>query len=478
MNPIPRSVKLPLAAAAALLAAQCAVNPATGRPQVSLYSESQEVELGREASRDALQQYGEYSDADLEAYVARVGKKLAAQSERPDLPWTFKVVDDPVVNAFALPGGYIFVTRGILAHLDSEAELAAVLGHEIGHVTARHGVNQMSKAQLLGGGLGVIGAILPESSGLVQAAETGLGLLFLKYGRDDERQADALGFRYMTRAGYDPRPMADVFEVLRRVSEASGGGRIPTWMATHPAPEDRRQKAQERIASFQGSLEGRIVDRPEYLREIDGIVYGDDPRQGYFEGDRYYHPALRFSIAFPEGWAKSNQRSAVLAGSPDKDARIQVTLSDASDPSAAQTKFFSDDAIVGGEVWRSEFNGLAGASRAFTIRGEQSTIDGVAAFVANGGRVFQLAGFALGDKWAERKPAVLESLASFRRVDDPKHLDVSPERVALVTLDRAMTVEEAAKRYGAAVPAATLALLNQVDAGARLDSGRLLKIVK
>ena len=203
----------------------CSVNPATGKRQLALMSEEQEIAMGKEADAQIPQQLGLYDDRELQDYVAAIGGRLAAESERPHLPWTFRVVDDDVVNAFALPGGFIYVTRGILTHMSDEAELAGVLGHEIGHVTARHSVNQMSKGMLAQIGLGVGSVLSPEIASLAGLAQTGLSLLFLKYGRDDERQADELAFRYGARADYDPRSLIDLFALLERVGATSGGRR-------------------------------------------------------------------------------------------------------------------------------------------------------------------------------------------------------------------------------------------------------------
>src|SRR5512134_1704571 len=221
---MPRSSVTAVAAAVALVIA-CATNPATGRKQLMLVSEAQEIAMGKEADQEAVAAYGLYPDPKVQAYVNELGQRLAKASERPSLPWSFKVVDDASVNAFALPGGYIYVTRGIMTHLRSEAELAGVLGHEIGHVTGRHSAQQMSQQQLAMGGL-LIGMVavpeLQQYGGLVQQ---GLGLLFLKFGRDDENEADQLGLRYMTREAYEPRELLEVFGVLDRVTRETGGGR-------------------------------------------------------------------------------------------------------------------------------------------------------------------------------------------------------------------------------------------------------------
>src|SRR2546422_2039162 len=238
-----------LAMLAGVGAGGCAVNPATGSRQLMLISESQEIAMGRDYDKQVAASIGLDPDSGLQRYIQQFGAPLAATSERPNLPWSFRVVDDPVVNAFALPGGYIYVARGILAPLNSEAELAGVVGHEIGHVTARHSVSQMSKQQLAQIGLAVGTIASPEFERFAGLASAGLGVLFLKYSRDAERQADDLGLRYMRRVNYDPREMPHVFELLTRVSQAQGGGRVPEWLAPHPQPQKRRGGSQQEIAA-------------------------------------------------------------------------------------------------------------------------------------------------------------------------------------------------------------------------------------
>jgi len=262
----------------------CAVNPATGGRMFSLVSEGQEIEMGQQYMAEVDAGMGLYGDSALQAYVDSVGQALAAVSERPDLPWSFKIVDDPVINAFALPGGPVYVARGIMAYFNSEAEMASVLGHEIGHITARHSVEQISRAQLMQVGL-VAGVVLvPQLRPFGDVLGGGLGVLFLKFGRDDESQSDELGFRYMTRLGYDPQGAVDMFEILERQREASGGS-IPEWQSTHPDPGNRVIAAQQRLAESQ--IEGGIVRRDEYLRHVDGLLFGEDPAQGFFvEGFR------------------------------------------------------------------------------------------------------------------------------------------------------------------------------------------------
>lgn len=266
---------LTLLLASALLLGGCTLNPATGSHQLNFFGEESEIEMGREADAEIVASVGLYDDPLLQDYVQDLGMEIAASSERPGLPWSFKLLDDPSVNAFALPGGYVYVTRGLMTHLDSEAELAATIGHEVGHVTARHGVNQRSKQILASAGLGVASILDEDLADWAFAGHIGLGLLFLQHSRDDERQADDLGLRYAMRAGYDPREMSELFGVLEAVSQVEGVGRLPTWLATHPDPGARRKRVEEKVAKLQISDANAKVERDSYLERLDGMVFGD-----------------------------------------------------------------------------------------------------------------------------------------------------------------------------------------------------------
>ena len=303
-------MKIRTYAATALLltAAACAVNPATGRRELMLVSEGQEIAMGQEADPQVTAMYGLVDDPALQAYVSDIGKRLAATSERPGLPWSFKVVDDPIVNAFALPGGFIYVTRGILAHFNSEAEMAGVLGHEIGHVTARHSASQMSRQQLQQ--IGLMGGMIfserfREYGGLAMA---GLQIMNLSYSRSDESESDRLGLRYIASMDYDPDAMIGVFQML---AQAGGGGegRLPEWQLTHPYPENREAQMRDIIAESGMSRTGQ-VNRDRYLDRLEGMVFGRNPRQGYFVGTRFLHPEMAFELTYPTGWSTVNQTSA------------------------------------------------------------------------------------------------------------------------------------------------------------------------
>lgn len=462
----------------ALTASSCSTNPATGKKQIALIGEEQEIAMGREADQQIVQSLGLYEDQDVQAYVSRLGKELAAASERPNLPWTFRVVDDPVVNAFALPGGYIYVTRGLMTHLTSEAELVSVLGHEIGHVTGRHSVEQMSKAQLAQVGL-IAGMVLrPElAQQFGDLAQTGLSLLFLKYGRDDEREADDLGLRYMAREQYDPREMVGVFEVLQRVSEAEGGGRIPGWMSTHPTPENRIGRISEQVAKLdQSAFANARVGREPYLRELDGMPFGQNPREGYFIGNRFIQPELGFEIRFPQGWKTSNQKASVGAMSPNDDAVVVLTLSDQGSPQAAAQSFFSQQGIVQGQSLRADLGGLPAVANVFGVqRGQQGDLQGVVAFVEHQDRVYQVLGYTLANRWRNYSDMLSGALGTFERVTDRRLLDVQPSRLDVVSIPSAMTLEEFSRRYPSTVDLRTLAIINQADTNTRFSAGTELK---
>jgi predicted Zn-dependent protease len=465
-----------VALAVAVALAACARNPVTGRRQLSLVSTEQEIALGQEAAGQIAESIGRYPDAKLQAYVDGIGKRLAAASERPDLPWSFTVLDDPTVNAFALPGGPIFVTRGILTHMNSEAELAAVLGHEIGHITARHSVDQISKAQLaqLGLGLGMIFSEDLRQYG--QVAGAGLQLMFLKFGRDAERQSDELGFKYMVSQGYDPREMANVFTTLDRASAQAGAGRLPEWLSTHPDPGNRADKARERAATV-ADAEKLRADRERYLAHLGGVVFGEDPRQGYFQGNAFLHPAMKFRFTFPEGWQTANTASAVVAQSPQKDAVVQLTVAGKLSPEDASKRFFAQEGVKPASIRTGTIGGLPASASWFEAATEQGALRGLVSFVSHGGTTFQLVGFTPAAKIDAYGPAFQQAFGTFAPLTDPAALAVQPARVELVKVPRDMTIAEFNAQFPSTVPVDVLAIVNGVGEGDKLRAGQAAKRV-
>jgi predicted Zn-dependent protease len=464
-----------LALPALLGAIACSTNPATGHRQLNLYSQQQEIALGQQYHPQVVQQIGLYADRDLQSYVDRLGRQLAARSERPDLPWHFAVVDDPSVNAFALPGGYVYVTRGLVDHMSSEAELASVMGHEIGHVTARHSMNQLSKAQLTQLGLTLGMVLAPEAARYGDLANLAGGLLFLKFGRDDERQADELGLRYISRSGYPPQAMSSVFTLLSRVGQSEQGGRLPSWLATHPNPEERLRLMQTYYARLPAGLGGEGYRREPYLAQVDGVLYGPDPRQGFFRNGVFYHPELGFALDSPPGWKGINQKQAVVWQPRGKDALLALTLSDARSARAGAQQFFAQQGVDLLGQWPLQPGGAVGGQ--FQANTQQGTVAGAVTFVELGGRVYQLLGFAPAGRFRAYADEMGRTMQSFHRVGSRELGRVEPWRVGLVKLSAPMTLRQFDRRYPSTVPVEKVALLNNADLDARLLAGETVKRV-
>jgi predicted Zn-dependent protease len=475
-SPQPRQLLLGAGLALSLLS--CARNPVTGKSELALVSESQEIQMGQQAAQDVARTIGFYNDSKVQTYVATLGKRMAAQSERPKLPWEFHVVDDAAVNAFALPGGFIYITRGLMTSISDEAELATVLGHEIGHVTNRHSVQQISKAQLAQIGLGVGTILSSDIARFGQLASTGLSILFLKYGRDAENQADQAGFRYALDQNYDVREMTKVFETLNRVSEVSNAGKMPEWLSTHPHPENRIKHIESILDTLQRDPSKGIVNENQYLQYIKGMTYGDDPRQGYFEGTHFYHPQMKFQLSFPDGWKVQNTPQAVASLSPNQDAMIQLGLAGKESPQQAAQQFLSQQGVQAGQSSTSSINGLPAASSYFQAQTEQGTIAGIVSFISYGGTTFGLMGYTPADKLGSYDRVFLNTIRSFSQLRDQSKLNVSPARVELVKLSSQMTLEQFNSRYPSSISLQELAIINQLeDPSTPLPAGKIVKRV-
>ena len=464
------------AALASVLSAACATNPVTGKSELALVSESQEIEMGKQGAAEVAQSIGLYDDAALQSYVGRLGLTLAARTERPGLPWEYHVVDDPAVNAFALPGGFIFVTRGLLTHITNEAELMTVLGHESGHVAARHSVQQISRAEVAQLGLGVGSALSSAIRKYSSVAGAGMGLLFLKFSRDDESQADQLGFRYALADGYDVRQMVSVFQMLDQEEKLSGAGRLPEWQATHPDPGNRIKATEQRLATVHEDLNAKKVGGDEYLKMIDGMVYGENPRQGFFQGPLFLHPDLKFQFRFPDGWKTQNASDAVLGGSGAQDALIELRGAQGTAAEASQ-KFFAQEGVQGGPVSQSSIHGFPALAGGFTAQADQGTVRGIATFIEFGGTTYQITAYSTSEKFSSYSPVFQSSIASFDRLTDPKALAVQPMRLRLERAPRTMTLEQFNTQYSSSIPVEEVALINGMGKGDQLRSGTTVKRV-
>jgi predicted Zn-dependent protease len=464
-----------------LLAAGCATNPATGEREFSLMSEAQEIQIGQEQDVQVRQQMGVYDDQPLQSYVANVGLKLAHTSERPNLPWHFTVVDQPAVNAFALPGGYIYITRGILPYLGSEAQLAGVLGHEIGHVTARHAASQYSRQ--VGAGLGLlIGSILvPEARPFADIGQAGLSVLFLKYSRDDEAQADSLGVRYAARAGWDPEGVPRMLTTLGRIESASDTHGVPNWLATHPPAPDRLSRVQRAVQQAESGPADFVTNRDPYFRQVDGIIYGDDPKQGIVRGSQFLHPDLRLAITFPDGWNVTNTPTQVVAEQPGGGSAMVLQAVQGAGGRAprevAQTSMRNsglslvngDTATIHGEqAFVGVYSGTLQDLGRVTVR---------AAHIAHADHIYLVAGIAKVDAYDAVAGAFGTAIDSFRPLNASEVADVHPNRIDLYTARAGDTWQSLAERQSRGVEkAATLAIMNGHDVNDQPAPGERLKI--
>jgi predicted Zn-dependent protease len=458
--------------------AGCATNPVTGKSQLSLVSESQEIQMGKEAAQQTIQQIGVVDNPQVEAYVSQIGMKMAKASERPNLPWEFHVVNDASVNAFALPGGFIFVTRGLMTFINDEAELATVVGHEIGHVTNRHSVQQISKAQVAQLGLGIGSIVSSDIARLSGLLGQGLGLLFLKYSRNAENEADLAGFRYALNQNYDVREMPNVFKTLERVSQSSGGGKLPEWLATHPDPENRIAKVEQRLDTLHKDLSNSILNREQYLQHVQGLAFGEDPRQGFFEGTTFYHPQLKFQITFPDGWKTQNGADAVVAASPSQDAIMQLGLAGKVSPQQAAQQFLSQQGVTAGQGSNSSINGLPAASSYFEAQTQQGVVQGLVSFVSYGGNTYGILGYTPQGKLQTYDAVLRRAIGSFSELRNQAALNVKPARVEVIKLPKEMTLQQFNAQYPSSIPIEELAIINELEGpDSVIPAGRMVKRV-
>ena len=478
-----------LAALGAALAG-CASNPVTGGTDVALISEAQEIEIGRQNHPKILQQYGRYDDEALQAYVNEVGQRIAAVSHRPQLQYTFTVLDSQEVNAFALPGGYVYVTRGIMSYLNSEAELVAVLGHEVGHITARHAVRQQSGATAAGIGATLVG-ILTGSGDLANLANMAGTALVRGYGRDMELEADSIGAQYLDRLKYDPEAMIDVVRLLKNqemleVQVARQEGREPRVyhgvFSTHP-DNDTRLKEVVASAGKVSTGESRPDGRYTYLQRIAGLPVGASRAQGVVRGNRFYHADMGFTLAFPSGWNVQNLPSKVLAVTPQKDAVLQ--LSAMAPPQGLGPREFLSRSLSGVPLSSEEplqVNGLSGytaiAREVPLPWGNRGPARYAVIYYNNLAYVF-LGATRLNSALSANDPLLLSSIKTFRRLKDNEFSQAEPDRLRLVKATGQTRIADLARKSPIQKYAAErLRLLNDLYPDKEPVPGQWLKVVE
>ncbi|MBM3511502.1 MAG: peptidase M48 [Alphaproteobacteria bacterium] len=441
-----------LAGGLAVLAG-CAPNPATGKQDFTLFmSPGEESRIGAEQHTQIVRQYGGvYADPEIGGYVAEIGGRLAANSERPDIRFTFTVLDSPVVNAFALPGGYVYVTRGLVALANSEAELAGVIGHEIGHVVARHSAQRYSQAVAAQLGATILGAAIGNSA-VNQLFETGASLYLLSFSRDQEFEADQLGIRYLTRAGYEPAAEAQFLQSLiyekeldEKINSANGRQPRAEFLQTHPNTPDRVQAA---IQAVGGAPRGLPTLRDEFLKRVDGMIYGDSPAHGFVRGQRFVHPELRFAFEVPQGFRLANFPTRVAARGPQESLIIFDDAGPKTHPDIRTylTSIWAANLSLEG-VERIDINGLravTGRTRVNTQKGEMDLRLVAIQFGPN--KIYRLRYLSPPALTARLASDFQRSTYSFRGLSPAEAQGFRPYRLRVHTVQSSDTIDGLAAR--------------------------------
>ena len=476
-----------------LLAAACSSPPErdeTGRrQQVVLETVSDDRDIGAREAERVKHEMGLVEDPALDRYVAQVGRRVARRAG--GFQYSFHIVDQAAPNAFALPGGHIYVSRGLLELSNSEDELACVLGHEIVHVAARHAaarqqIAKTAKNPLMLPGI-VLGTVLGKSVG---RATTEPFRMFsapyvASYSRDQERAADQQGQRMAARAGYDPGGMAKFLEKLLRYERATFGySRLASFMDSHPLTTERMNTAAAQGGVLPWSRQpGVAKTHADFLRLLNGLVVGPSASEGVFSGDRFLHPDLDFTIRFPRKWRTVNSQLAVGAISPNR--RVQIFLSaptQGSDPRAAAHAFM-EKAKERVRITISKENPIKiGKLDAYRIEAKGSsrgmTLSGQLTWIAHGGRVYRLTAIAGSGESRDYLGRARNTARSFRPLTAQERASIRERRLRLATARPGETLGELSKRSGSEANLTLLAVANDVTSTGPLPAGRLLKIVR
>ncbi len=469
-----------------LLGSGCAMNPATGERDLVFMSENSEIALGREYSKQVLAQMPAYADEKLQAYVQAVGEKVAAISHRNNLFYRFTVLDTPDINAMALPGGYIYINRGLLAHLNSEAELAAVLAHEVGHVTARHTVRQHASGTLAS----VFSTAVAIGTGVQQAGDLAnlLGTAVVRgYGREMEPESDRLGAEYLARAGYDPQSIVGVLRALKaqeQYAEARARAAGEEYQgyhglfATHPDHDTRLQQAVSGAAALVSGVPA--VRQAEFLAAIEGMEFGDSTQAGVRRGSAFYHLPLDFALQFPQDWRIENLPVAVIGHTQRKDAFVVLTVQDLNKkqpPEAFIRERLGIDKLERGEALTVDgMDGYTGLLPARLLGGEQGRV----AVIYKDRQAFIFQGqTAKGRKYNTVDAEIMQTIRGFHSLRPDEKEKARAPRIHLHRVRRGQTYATLARSSVLPNdPETVLRLLNGDYPAGELVAGRQVKVVR
>lgn len=458
----------------------CAINPVTGKKQIVLMSEAQEIAMGQQSDPEIIAFFGLYEDPQLQEFITTKGNEMAAISHRPKLAYEFKIVDSPVINAFAVPGGYVYFTRGIMAHFNNEAEFAGVLGHEIGHVTARHSVIQQ-RNQLFGQ-LGILAGIIlvPELGEFIDPMSQGMQLALLKFGRDAERQSDELGVEYSSQIGYDATEMAGFFETLERQQGSTGAEEIPPFLSTHPSPDERNATVENLAKDWQQKSNSTefAINRDSYLRKLDGLIVGEDPKQGFVENSSFYHPVLKIQFPIPSAWSHQNTPQQFQMAPKAGDAIMMLTLAPGATLEEAANAVLEKYKLTKVESKKETINKLPALVTVADQKQEQGTIRVLSTLIQFEGNIYSLMGISDLAKFDSYQPIFQKTMRDFQELRDSAKLNRKPDIIKIKTIPKQMTLQEAFQHFG--IPTERyeeLSLLNGMQLTDQVDKGMLIKVI-
>lgn len=471
----------------------CAVNPVTGKKQVSFMSEAQEIATGKQSDPSVVAQFGLYPNQQLQDFLNAKGQEMAKVSHRSELQYTFRLLDSDVLNAFAVPGGYVYFTRGIMAYFNNEAQFAGVLGHEIGHIAARHSAQQYTKQMISQVAL-IGGMIFSEKlASMAGDAMQGLELLFLKFSRDDETQSDKLGVEYSSAIGYDAKEMAYFFKTLDRYSNQGESGRLPEFMSTHPDPGNRFVNVTNLATQWQQSHSATNlkVNRDSYLTMIDGLVYGEDPRQGYVSDFVFYQPEMKFQYNVPTNWLTQNSPLQVQHAPQDGNAMLILTLSEQKTIQTAADEVIKNYQLKVTNQQSKTINGLNGytfladyyengqPTTTSTSQQQEEALALLTTVIEYNSNIYLFHGLCAKADYAKYQNAFINTMYSFKQLTDQSKINVLPERIKIVKTTTNTTLAQVLTQYN--IPSSRhneMAILNGMETTTALPSGTLVKVVE
>jgi len=468
-------------------------NPVTGKKRAYAYSWSQERQIGENADKQIQQEYGVYDDPKLQEYVSRIGQKVLSESHlrRKDTPekfketpFTFRILNSPVVNAFALPGGFVYVTRGLLSHLENEAQLAVVLGHEIGHVAARHASQQalqqkIGQAALIGGA--VVGQEVFGVSGqdILNLGSSAAQLLFLRYSRDDEREADQLGVEYAAMSGYQAASASHFFTSLKRLSDKSGQN-LPSLLSTHPDPGNREKTIVKLADQWkQKGYDQKVIDKQAFMNEINNIIYGDNPREGLTQNGYFFHPDLKFKFPVPDKWQVINQASQVVFVSPKQDAIMIMSIdSQSENPRQSVMNVINQNGIQVLETGSAKSGDITAYKATATAQTQNNKTIKLFIYALDfNNNIYRFTDYSALENFPDFQPDFINTARGFSKITDSKILNIKPVRLHVVKTQKSAPFKSfLPSKLPMNLKPDDIAIINQVSLNENISSGNDLKI--